>query len=565
MKRFKNLSIMALFFFWSCVAANAQSLQWIELLGTSSFDSSEAIVLDGLGHAYTTGFTDGNLAGSIGGDDAVLCKYDSSSGTLLWVRQFGTEALDRCYGIAVDHSGNVFVTGATWGDFGGQNSGESDVIVCKFNPDGQMQWVRQFGNSDSYSGVSIAADSMGNVYVTGSTYGIGLDDVILLKYDTSGLLQWNLEFGSDGQDWASDVATDSMGNVYVTGNTNGDFGGKNIGGYDAFIGKYDSGGTQLWIQKFGSDKDDSCNGISVDNQGNVCVTGSTLGSIDGKTYPFNRDAFVCKYDGDGTHQWTRQFGASFHAESGRGVSHDASGDVYVSGWSDSPLAGFLFGDYDTFITKYDSSGDLLWTNQIGTQEGEVSNDVATDGNGNVFICGSSRGDLGGENAGIEDAFVAKFKNHSGGDITATVDSIVRWRGVDVAGDRCDLVESDDSHLKLNPGFTLNKNEAPVSYIFVGNVGPGVFDLDVEIESNAGTPNLTFTIELYNWNTFGLDVVGVTGESFNSDVVRTYKGIAEDHVETGGLVLCVVEWCATGPTINYPWEVRVDRLVWSASN
>jgi hypothetical protein len=144
-----------------------------------------------------------------------------------------------------------------------------------------------------------------------------------------------------------------------------------------------------------------------------------------------------------------------------------------------------------------------------------------------------------------------------------------FRGVQIGGTLADAFESDDSYMRFNPGLTLNSSEAPVWLIFDASLpsgSPG--SLQSVIESQAGTPGLTATLEAWNWSTASYDVVDVSEAGFNSDVVVTADltaGIA-DYVQSGtAAVRTRVGWRKTGFTINYPWEVRVDQLVWNVAN
>ena len=145
-----------------------------------------------------TGYTYGALTGTNAGDsDIFLTKYDSG-GTQQWIRQIGTPSDDIGSGVAVDSSGNVYVTGWTDGNLVPlTNLVGEDFFLSKYNSSGTQQWVKQIGTvaSTNESGRGVAVDSSGNVYVTGQTSGAlsgsnaGSGDIFLMKYDTSGNLQ----------------------------------------------------------------------------------------------------------------------------------------------------------------------------------------------------------------------------------------------------------------------------------------------------------------------------------------------------------------------------------------
>ena len=132
--------------------------------------------------------------GNAGYIDVFLMAYNTS-GTHQGTNQIGTSADDEGTGVAVDSSGNVYMTGYTEGALTGTNAGAADIFLTKYNSSGTQQWIRQTGTSGDDKGLSVDVDSAGNVYVTGYTTGAftganaGDKDVFLLKYDTDGNLQ----------------------------------------------------------------------------------------------------------------------------------------------------------------------------------------------------------------------------------------------------------------------------------------------------------------------------------------------------------------------------------------
>ena len=119
---------------------------------------------------------------------------DTTTPTVTWTKQLGTNTNDYAYGIATDSSDNVYVTGTTWGGLdGNSNSGHDDLYVVKYNSSGTKQWTKQLGTTSDETAYGIATDSSGNVYVTGYTAG-GLDgntsagksDLFVVKYDSDG-------------------------------------------------------------------------------------------------------------------------------------------------------------------------------------------------------------------------------------------------------------------------------------------------------------------------------------------------------------------------------------------
>ena len=201
---------------------------------------------------------------------------------------------------------------------GDTNAGNSDLFVVKYNSSGTKQWTKQLGTWDSDFANGVATDSSGNVYVTGSTFrnfdgntSAGNADLFVVKYNASGSKQWTRQLGSSSRDYANDVVTDSSGNVYVTGTTYGGLDGNtSAGNADLFVVKYNSSGSKQWTKQLGTSSTDTANGVTTDSSGNVYVAGGTYGGLDGNTSAGVNDLFIVKYNSSGTKQWTNQLGSS---------------------------------------------------------------------------------------------------------------------------------------------------------------------------------------------------------------------------------------------------------------
>ena len=394
------------------VIANAQSLEWVGQLGTSTHDESHSVSADGLGNVYISGTTLGSLGGpNAGSNDAFVSKYDAA-GTLQWSRQLGTNYGDASYGVSADGLGNVYITGYTRGPLGGFNPGGRDAFVAKYDAAGTLQWTRQWGTGFEDQSYGVSADGLGNVYITGVTGGwvpppFGGDwDAFVAKYDAAGTLQWSRQLGTVSRDVSNSVSADGLGNVYISGYTIDSLGGLSAGDYDAFVSKYDSAGTLQWVRQLGSTSEDESRGVSADGLGNVYISGRTFGNLGGPNTG-SENAFLSSYDAAGTLQWTRKLGTNT-VNTSFGVSADRLGSVYITGYTFGSLDGPNAGGNDAFLSKYNAAGALLWTQQLGTSTGDVSGGVSADSRGNVYISGYTLGSLGGPTAGGEDAFVAKI-------------------------------------------------------------------------------------------------------------------------------------------------------------
>jgi|694.fasta_scaffold08122_15 Ca2+-binding RTX toxin-like protein len=293
--------------------------------------------------------------------------------------------------------------------------GESILVEESFNTTG----YKQFGSSMSDLGNGITTDESGNIYVVGGTSGnlpgysnLGVSDAFLTKYtaSASGNPVWTKQFGSSSSDTANGISIDDDNNIYVTGFTYGDFSGNdNLGVWDAFITKYDASGNKVWAKQFGSSTNDYATAIYTDIAGNSYITGYTFGVVSGTKTAGVSDVFVAKYDANGNQIWIDQFGSS-SSDNANGVTIDSSGNVYVVGYTASTLPGNTkLGINDAFITKYNASGDIVWIKQFGSSVSDIAYGVSTDTSGSIYVVGQTYGALAGNSSlGSTDGVLAKY-------------------------------------------------------------------------------------------------------------------------------------------------------------
>lgn len=395
-------------------AGRAQTVEWTRQLGSSKGTHGEAISADGLGNVYISGYTLGNLNGPGGLTiyDAFVSKYDAK-GDIQWTRQIGnsTHDLDASYGVSADGLGNVYICGYTFGTLSGTYAGNGDAFVSKYDAAGNLQWTRQFGTNMSEVARGVSADGLGSVYLSGHSNGNlsdmsgGIPDAFVRKYDAAGTFQWSRELSTAERDASHGVSADGLGNVYITGRTEGSLSGPNAGISDAFVSKYDAAGTLQWTRQIGTSDYDAGNGVSADGLGNVYITGRTDGSLDALNAGLG-DAFISKFDASGSFLWTRQLGTSAF-DIGNSVSADGFGSVYITGHTDGNLGALNAGLRDAFISKYDDSGNHLWTRHLGTAYYDYGRGVSVDGSGVIYVSGYSESTTF-SNDSTRYAFVAKI-------------------------------------------------------------------------------------------------------------------------------------------------------------
>ena len=397
--------------------AQADVKVWTRLVGSGSYDLAYAVAADSSGNCIIAGATQGTVAGtSAGRYDMFVGKYDAN-GNRLWLNQRGTDEREFAYGVATDASGNVYVTGYTGNGLDGNSGyGGWDIFLMKFGPTGNWLWTKQDGTGQDDEGRAVTTDASGNIYVTGYVRGVfhgltrvGSSDVFISKYNSAGTRLWSALFGSTAVDESFGITCDASGNVFVTGWTLGSIeGNTDRGNGDNFLVKYDTNGQRQWLRQWGTVHKDTAYAVACDATGNVYVSGYTVGTLYGPACG-NRDAFLAKYDASGNFLWGKQPGTAEH-DQGWGVATDATGNVYLAGETGGSLDGNEFqGGLDIFLTKYDPTGTTLWTQEVGTTGDDWADGVAIGPNGVVFLGGTTEGSLDGNtNQGLQDAFAMKF-------------------------------------------------------------------------------------------------------------------------------------------------------------
>src|SRR5712692_3846519 len=187
-------------------ASTAPTIQYTKTWGGSGTDIGNGVAVDSSGNIYVTGRTSSFGAGSPSQIALILLKYNSS-GILQWQKIWSGSGngSDNGWGVAVDSSGNIYVTGDT-SSFG---AGGLDVLLLKFNSTGGLLWQKTWGGKYTDVGLRVAVDptNNSNVYVTGQTanFGAGSMDVLLLKFSSSGMLLWQKTWGGSYTDYGAGV------------------------------------------------------------------------------------------------------------------------------------------------------------------------------------------------------------------------------------------------------------------------------------------------------------------------------------------------------------------------
>lgn len=305
--------------------------------------------------------------------------------------------------------------GCATGEAPAQRRGLTDVSTTGARP----RWLRLLGTSSAEVAFGVGVADDGSVYVGGSTGGGlggetpagGRQDGFIAKYSTDGEQQWVRLIGSTGLDQVRGIAVSAQGVVYATGSTTK--GLNNIasrGLLDSFLAKYMANGDRAWLIMLGSSQDDEAKGVALaPDGGSVVVVGITKGDFEGTANAGQWDGFISKYDTAGRLLWVKLLQTEKIDTIGA-VAIDSQGDIIVVGASQGNLNRNRYTIVgDAFVAKFSPEGELKWLYALGTDGNDWASCVAIGDDDSIYVSGETDGNLGGQSyAGGNDAFLAKF-------------------------------------------------------------------------------------------------------------------------------------------------------------
>lgn len=405
------------------VAADGSSLVYAGYIGGSGSDFGNRIAVDGSGRAYVSGQTNSTQATFPvtggpdlthgGGDDAFVARVAADGSTLEYCGYIGGSGTDGGGGIAVDTSGNAYVTGRTTSSeaslpvTGGPDltfNGATDVFVAKLDSFGSFVYLGYLGGTDTEEGNDLGIDTSGNAYVTGFTR-----------------------------------SDDGAENFPVAGGPDLSYNG----GDDVFIAKVNSAGTALdYCGYIGGTGSETAFGLAVDGSGNAYLSGKTS-STEASGFPVTvgpdltynggtNDIFVAKVDSTGASlTYCGYIGGSGNEVVSNDIGIDGSGNAHLVGYTSStdlpvirgPDLTFNGGTYDGLIAKVEASGaSLSYCGYIGGSGNDYAHGIAVDSTGNAYVAGETTSDettfpetVGPDLTfnGVSDAWVAKIEDTGG--------------------------------------------------------------------------------------------------------------------------------------------------------
>lgn len=421
----KTFTILTtLFLSFTSLAQECAEFEWAVKAGGSDYaDYGNNIAIDASGNTYVVGTFRGNATFGTttlwaSNTDGFVAKLNPQ-GQYLWAVKTGGSTFGASYGIAVDASGNSYVTGffqgtATFGDTTLTSSGSSDIFIAKLNSQGQYVWAVKAGGSSGDEGLDITVDEIGNSYVTGvfagtsyfgptSLISSGGRDVFIAKIDSQGHYLWAVKAGGNSDDYGSNIATDALGNSFVIGSFKGDasFGLTDLTSLsesrEIFISKLTPQGVFEWAVKGGgSGNNENGNHIAVDDSGNSYIRGSVYETTTfGSTTLTGGGSFVAKLNPQGQYVWAVKAEVGSGSR-GNGIAIDISGNSYITGFV-SGITTFgsttLTGN-GAFISKLSPQGQYVWAIKTGGSSGSGSctgNGIVVDASENIYLTGVFNG------------------------------------------------------------------------------------------------------------------------------------------------------------------------------
>jgi hypothetical protein len=305
---------------------------WTTQFGTPESDKVYDVTTDGSGGAYVVGYTGPLSRPGAHDTDAYVRRYDASGG-LVWTQTFGSQADDSAYGVAVDRSGNAYVAGQTAGSLFAANAGSADVFLCKYDANNNLVWGRQVGSAggDWAGRHCVALDPSGNIYISGGTDGNlgglspGYNCMFLIKYTPEGNLAWKKQY-DEGQ-WAAaeGLTADTLGHLFVSGSV----------AWGA-VRRLDTDGNIQWIRAtygysmFPGGAPSRAVAVALDGAGNACLAGENS--------DLNYNAAIWQVDASGNPLWGL-VQATSQEDRAIDVAVDSWDRIYVVGWTDGSLFG----------------------------------------------------------------------------------------------------------------------------------------------------------------------------------------------------------------------------------
>jgi len=374
---------------WAPVKATSSA--FLNTLGGTGADYGNSVQPTPDGGYIVTGSTTSFGAGNT---DVLLAKFEAN-GDLAWSNTLGGTGIDTGTSLQITPDGGFIVTGYT-GSFG---AGSTDVLLANFEANGALTWIKSFGGTGVDTGRSVQLTPDGGFIVTGGTtsFGAGSQDVLLAKFEANGDLTWSKTLGGTGDEYGRSVQITPDGGFIVTGETRS-FG---AGNYDMLLSKFEANGALTWSKTLGGTSNDIGTSVQITPDGAFMVTGETTSFGAGST-----DVLLAKFEANGALAWSKTLGGT-GTDYGYSVQLTPDGGFIVTGGT----LNFGAGNYDMLLSKFEANGALTWGKTLGGPSVDTGHSVKVTPDGGFIVTGGTTS----FGAGSQDVLLAKFDTN--GNIT----------------------------------------------------------------------------------------------------------------------------------------------------
>jgi len=347
--------------------AHAQVVKFAKTYGGTYYDRAYSVRQTSDGGYIVAGWT-WSFGG--GGPDFFLIKTDAS-GNVQWAKTYGGTGDDRAYSVQQTSDGGYIVAGYTYS----LGAGGRDFFLVKTDANGNLQWAKTYGGTSWEEAYSVRQTSDGGYIVAGWTvsFGAGLGDFFLIKTDANGNVQWAKTYGGTDSDWARFVQQTSDGGYIVAGWTQS-FG---AGSRDILLIKTDANGNVQWAKTYGGTSYERAFSVQQTSDGGYIVAGYTWSFGAGFS-----DLFLIKTDASGNLQWAKTYGGT-GIDSTISVQQTSDGGYIVAGWTDS----FGAGSWDILLIKTDANGNVQWAKTYGGTDWDFAYSVQQTSDGGYIVAG----------------------------------------------------------------------------------------------------------------------------------------------------------------------------------
>lgn len=433
------------FFFLQVSSQTGPPIEWQNTIGGNMFDRVNSIVQTNDGGYTIAGRSLSDISGdknenSQGSEDFWIVKTDSL-GNIVWQNTIGGLQEDLPYYIIQTNDGGYLVCGTSRSPISGDITeaalgGSFDAYILRLDASGNILWQNMIGGSmseyaqacvenvDGSFLLAIQSDSDSSGDKTENS--IGAEDFWLVKTDPNGNILWQNTIGGSGNDYVARIKTTSDGGIILSGsslsNISGDKSENSFGILDYWMVKTDSMGNVLWDKTYGGNDNEALSSLDVTSDNGFILAGSSKSNASGSKSENSLgqyDYWIVKTDSAGNLEWENTIGGS-DFDYANCVHQTNSNEFVICGRSQSNISGDKnensLGDYDIWLVKTDMTGNIIWDNTIGGSGYDLIFDFKITSDNGYILGGNSSSTISGDKTedsiGVADFWLIKLAAES---------------------------------------------------------------------------------------------------------------------------------------------------------